>query len=116
MKALLLIRRKNVWGYSFKGISYKVIKKDVPILSRGRVITKDLPILQSTRISKSGYTTRNGALKAGQKRYYDYYNKVTYNNLTAEQRQDIAKGLYSLQELNRYINYMISSKAAYNAK
>ena len=116
MKALLLIRRKNKWSYAFQGKPHKVIKKDVPILSRGRVITKDLPILQSTRISKSGYTTRNGALKAGQKRYYDYYNKVTYNNLTAEQQQDIAKGLYSLQELNQYINYMISSKTAYNAK
>ena len=116
MKALILIRRKNVWGYSFKGISYKVIKKDVPILSRGRVITKDLPILQSKCISKSGYTTRNGALRAGRKRYYDYYNKVTYNDLTAEQQADIASGLYSLQELNQYINYMISSKTAYSAK
>lgn len=108
MKALILIRRKNVWGYSFKGISYKVIKKDVPILSRGRVITKDLPILQSKRISKSGYTTRNGALRAGRKRYYDYYNKVTYNDLTAEQQADIASGLYSLDQLNDYINHMIS--------
>lgn len=116
MKALILIRRKNVWGYSFKGISYKVIKKDVPILSRGRVITKDLPILQSKRISKPGYTTRNGALRAGWKRYYDYYNKVTYNDLTAEQQADIASGLYSLQDLNDYINYMIGSKTAYNAK
>lgn len=108
MKALILIRRKNVWGYSFKGISYKVIKKDVPILSRGRVITKDLPILQSKRISKSGYTTRNGVLTAGRKRYYDYYNKVTYNDLTAEQQADIASGLYSLDQLNDYINHMIS--------
>lgn len=41
---------------------------------------------------------------------------VNYNDLTAEQQQDIAKGLYSLQELNQYINYMISSKTAYNAK
>lgn len=95
MKALLLIRRKNKWSYAFQGKPHKVIKKD-------------LPILQSTRISKSGYTTRNGALKAGQKRYYDYYNKVTYNDLTAEQRQDIEKGLYSLQDLDDYINYMIS--------
>ena len=37
-------------------------------------------------------------------------------DLTAEQQQDIAKGLYSLKELNQYINYMISSKTAYNAK
>ena len=116
MKEIEVFKKGNVWGFSFKGISYKVIKKDVPILSRGRVITKDLPILQSKRISKSGYTTRNGALRAGRKRYYDYYNKVTYNDLTAEQQQDIASGLYSLDQLNDYIKHMTSSKTAYNAK
>lgn len=33
---------------------------------------------------------------------------VLINDLTAEQRQDIEKGLYSLQDLNDYINYLIS--------
>lgn len=33
---------------------------------------------------------------------------VLIENLTEEQRQDIAKGLYSLQDLNDYINYLIS--------
>jgi len=108
VQALIVIRRKNIWSYTFKGISHKVIKKDVPILARGRVITKDLPILQSTSISKSGYTTRSEALTDGLKHYHDYYNKVTYNDLTTEQKQDIASGLYNLQELNQYINYMIS--------
>lgn len=33
---------------------------------------------------------------------------VLIEDLTEEQRQDIAKGLYSLQDLNDYINYLIS--------
>lgn len=33
---------------------------------------------------------------------------VLIENLTEEQRQDIEKGLYSLQDLNAYINYLIS--------
>lgn len=43
-------------------------------------------------------------------------NPVLINDLTAEQQQDIASGLYNLDQLNEYINYMISSKTAYNAK
>lgn len=33
---------------------------------------------------------------------------VLINDLAEEQRQDIEKGLYSLQDLNAYINYLIS--------
>lgn len=33
---------------------------------------------------------------------------VLIENLTEEQRQDIEKGLYSLKDLNAYINYLIS--------
>lgn len=42
--------------------------------------------------------------------------RILIEDLTAEQRQDIKKGLYSLDQLNDFINYMISSKTAYNAK
>lgn len=96
MKEIEVFKKGNVWGFSFEVYEDEATTED----NRKTSI--------STRISKSGYATRNGALKAGQKRYYDYYNKVTYNDLTAEQQQDIAKGLYSLQDLNDYINYMIS--------
>jgi len=75
VQALIVIRRKNIWSYTFKGISLKVIKKDVPILARGRVITKDLPILASKHITKSGYTSRSEALRAGMLRFKEYYNR-----------------------------------------
>ena len=34
---------------------------------------------------------------------------TTFEDITAEQKQDILNGLYTLEELNEYITYMISS-------
>lgn len=34
---------------------------------------------------------------------------ITYEDLTAEQKQDVLNGLYTLAELNEYIAYMISA-------
>ena len=34
---------------------------------------------------------------------------ITFEDLTAEQKQEIINGLYTLEELNQYITYMIST-------
>lgn len=34
---------------------------------------------------------------------------ITFEDITAEQKQDILNGLYTIEELNQYIAYMIST-------
>lgn len=38
---------------------------------------------------------------------------ITFEDITAEQKQDIINGLYTLTELNEYIVYIISTTESY---
>lgn len=95
------------WSYSFQ-------VKGIGTYIKGTPMNDFTSMSITTHISKGGYETKGKAFEAGLLHMAQYFKTtpVTKDDINNELLMGLERGLYTIDELNEHIDFMV--KAAYN--